>query len=130
MDARRERRRVFVVGAGPVEPSVTNDDTAVLEHHTLEVFDGIEVVAEKDPAMYQRILERYSIDADGFLMVGNSVVSDVLPVLAIGGQAAHVPYHLTWELERAEPPQTHDGSWELEHIGQVPDLVARLDAAS
>ena len=64
-----------------------------------------------------------------FLMIGNSVRSDVLPVLAVGGQAALVPYHLTWELERAEPPQSHDGYWELDDISQVPALVAGLDAA-
>ena len=59
-------------------------------------------------------------------MIGNSVRSDVLPVLEVGGQAALVPYHLTWELERAEPPQSHDGYWELDDISQVPALVAGL----
>ena len=66
------------------------------------------------------------IDAAAFLMIGNSVRSDVLPVLEVGGQAALVPYHLTWELEVAEPPHAHDGYWEIDDIGQVPALVAEL----
>jgi len=95
-----------------------------------ERFDAIDVVPEKDPDIYRRVLRRNRIDPQEFLMIGNSVRSDVLPVLAIGGQAALVPYDLTWELERAEPPKAHDGYWELDHIGQVPDLVARLDDAA
>ena len=94
-----------------------------------ERFDAIEVVAEKDPDVYRRVLRRNGIEPGEFLMIGNSVRSDVLPVLDIGGQAALVPYHLTWELERAEPPQNHDGYWELDDISQVPALVADLDPA-
>jgi putative hydrolase of the HAD superfamily len=94
-----------------------------------ERFDGIEVVAEKEPDVYRRVLQRNGIDAPGFLMIGNSVRSDVLPVLEIGGQAAHVPYHLTWELEMAEPPHAHDGYWELDDISQVPSLLAKLSSS-
>jgi putative hydrolase of the HAD superfamily len=93
-----------------------------------ERFDAIEVVAEKDSDVYRRVLHRNGIDPARFLMVGNSVRSDILPVLALGAQAAHIPYHLTWELEHAEPPQAHDGYWELEEIGQLPDLVERLSS--
>jgi putative hydrolase of the HAD superfamily len=92
-----------------------------------ERFDAIEVVAEKTPEIYQRILARHRLEIDRFLMVGNSVKSDVLPVLELGGQAAHVPYHLTWALEEAEPPHAHDGYWELEDITQLPDLITRLN---
>jgi putative hydrolase of the HAD superfamily len=91
-------------------------------------FDVIEVVAEKNPELYGRVLRRNAIDPARFLMIGNSVRSDVLPVLAVGGQAAYVPYHLTWELEVADPPHEHDGYWELDDISQVPTLVAKLDA--
>jgi putative hydrolase of the HAD superfamily len=92
-----------------------------------ERFDAIEVVAEKEPDVYRRVLRRNAIDAEQFLMIGNSVRSDVLPVLEIGGRAAHIPYHVTWELERADPPHAHDGYWELDDIMQVPALVEQLD---
>ncbi|MFN8019462.1 MAG: hypothetical protein U0P45_15270 [Acidimicrobiales bacterium] len=56
-----------------------------------------------------------------FLMVGNSVKSDVLPVLEVGGRAVHVPYHLTWEAEVAE----HDGSVpELASLRELPGWLA------
>jgi putative hydrolase of the HAD superfamily len=65
-------------------------------------FDRIEIVSEKDEATYRRLLERAEVSAADFAMIGNSLRSDILPVLAIGGQAFHVPYHLTWEHERVD----------------------------
>ena len=66
-------------------------------------------MSEKDEATYRRILDRHRIDPATFVMVGNSVRSDVLPVLAIGGRAVHVPYAVTWALEHVEPdPELHD----------------------
>ncbi|SBS37935.1 dUMP phosphatase [Marinomonas spartinae] len=66
----------------------------------VKYFDHIEVVSDKTPIAYQRILEKHKIDKQGFLMVGNSLKSDVLPVLDIGAQAIHVPYHCTWAHEQ------------------------------
>lgn len=88
--------------------------TSGLEHH----FAEIEIVLEKDPPIYRRLLERFGVEADRFLMVGNSVRSDVLPVIAIGAHAVHVPYHLTWELEHVDD---HDEDVvELSALGDLP----------
>lgn len=62
-------------------------------------FAGVEIVAEKDPASYRRVLARYGVDPTEFVMVGNSLRSDVGPVLELGGWGVHVPHALTWELE-------------------------------
>jgi putative hydrolase of the HAD superfamily len=62
-------------------------------------FDAVEIVAEKDVATYRAILERLAIAPEQFCMVGNSVRSDVLPVLELGGQAVHIPYHHLWAHE-------------------------------
>ena len=60
-------------------------------------------------------------------MVGNSLRSDVLPVVAIGGQAVHVPYHLTWQHEVADNFQIDkNGYYELEHLGQLPRILAQM----
>ncbi|GAB3757619.1 HAD family hydrolase [Spirosoma pomorum] len=59
-------------------------------------FKHMEIVSEKDPSAYQRILQRYGVQPSEFLMIGNSVKSDVLPVLEIGGWAVHVPFEITW----------------------------------
>jgi putative hydrolase of the HAD superfamily len=69
---------------------------------------GIEIVSEKDAETYRRVLDRLEVRPEGFLMVGNSVRSDVLPVLAIGGRAVHIPYeHLWWH----EHVDGHDGTF-------------------
>lgn len=62
-------------------------------------FRWVEVVADKSPVVYRGILERYGIQAERFLMVGNSLRSDILPVLEIGGHAVLVPYANTWTHE-------------------------------
>ena len=66
------------------------------------LFDRIEIVSEKDEPTYRRLLDRHGVDPADFAMVGNAVRSDVLPVLAIGGRAFHVPYHTTWAHEAVE----------------------------
>jgi putative hydrolase of the HAD superfamily len=66
-------------------------------------FHRIEIVSEKDEATYLRLLERHGVSPDEFAMIGNSLRSDVLPVIAIGGQAFHVPYAITWAHETVAP---------------------------
>jgi putative hydrolase of the HAD superfamily len=66
-----------------------------IEHH----FEHIEIVLEKDPDTYRRVLDALGVSPSRFCMIGNSVRSDVLPVMAIGGHAVHVPYHVTWDVE-------------------------------
>ncbi len=90
-----------------------------LVHH----FDRVEVVVEKDPDVYERILGEVGVAAERFCMIGNSVRSDVLPVLELGGSAIHVPYHYTWEHEAAD----HDGSVvTAESIAEVPALIRSM----
>lgn len=87
-------------------------------------FVGIEIVSNKRPETYQAILDRYDVNPEQFLMVGNSLRSDVLPILEIGGQAVYIPYHITWAHEEvtAEEENNHD-YFQLEHIGQLPSLL-------
>jgi putative hydrolase of the HAD superfamily len=72
-------------------------------------FRYVEVVSHKTPEVYAAFLERHRVDPSRFLMVGNSPRSDVLPVLAIGGWAVHVPAALSWSHEE-EPLSCRDGS--------------------
>jgi putative hydrolase of the HAD superfamily len=65
-----------------------------------ELFSGIEIVSEKDPPAYARVCGRHGVAPERLLMVGNSLRSDVAPVLELGGWAVHVPYELTWALDR------------------------------
>ena len=62
-------------------------------------------------------------------MVGNSLRSDILPVLELGARAVYIPYQTTWAHEHAEPPQAgHEGYYELAHIGLLPALIDELSA--
>lgn len=65
-----------------------------------DYFSHIEVVSEKNVETYQRLAAKHNIAPAHFLMVGNSLKSDILPVIAMGGQAVYIPYHTTWVHER------------------------------
>src|SRR5690606_38098403 len=64
-----------------------------------DLFRRIEIVSEKDTTTYARLLAEFELPAERFLMVGNSLRSDIAPVLALGGWGIHVPYHTTWAHE-------------------------------
>jgi putative hydrolase of the HAD superfamily len=89
-----------------------------------EMFDAIEIVSEKDPDTYRRVLARHGIAPERFLMVGNSVRSDILPVLEIGGQAVHVPYYITWAHEHVEPPE--NGYQRIDSMAELTGIVHEL----
>ena len=94
-------------------------------------FKAVEVVAEKDEAAYAAILRRHGIAPERFLMVGNSLKSDILPVLALGGSGVHIPYRLLWAHERvAEIPQAPGRFFELKTLRDLPEVLRAWPAAS
>lgn len=89
-------------------------------------FKGVEIVSEKNPATYASILRRHDIRPGEFLMVGNSLKSDILPVLEIGGAALHIPYRLSWELDRTdEVPSAPDRFFQADSLRQLPPMLER-----
>jgi putative hydrolase of the HAD superfamily len=82
-------------------------------------FRHVEILLEKDDHAYSSILQRHGISAERFVMVGNSIRSDILPVLRLGGHGVHVPYPLLWELEHHDPDHGHD-IVELASISELP----------
>jgi putative hydrolase of the HAD superfamily len=95
-----------------------------------DYFQVVEVVSDKTRQTYETLLAKHRIKPQHFLMVGNSLKSDILPVLALGGYAVYVPYQTTWVHEIVDsPPFEHDGYYELEHIGQLPRLVEELSSS-
>ena len=90
-------------------------------------FEVVEIVSEKSAETYAALLARHRLIPERLLMVGNSLRSDILPLLAIGAQAVHIPYHTTWVHEVVEPPSDPpSGYHELAHIAHLPDLIARV----
>jgi putative hydrolase of the HAD superfamily len=92
-----------------------------------ELFERVEVVAEKDERAYRRVLSAVGVAPPSFAMVGNSVRSDVLPVLGLGARAVHVPYPITWALEDAEPGPAAGRYEVLDDLRGLPAALARLD---
>mgnify|MGYP001122453732 CR=1 FL=1 len=87
-------------------------------------FKALEVVSEKDPSVYAEILRRHQIQPDRFLMIGNSLRSDVLPVLELGGWALHLVDHPTWSHEDDPLAESSQERFlEAEGIPQVYDCL-------
>lgn len=92
------------------------------------MFRAVEIVSDKTDAVYASILDKRRVDPEEFLMVGNSLKSDVLPVLAVGGSAVHVPYPLTWEHERTDEKPAAPGRFF--HVGHLSELPALLQLSN
>jgi putative hydrolase of the HAD superfamily len=71
-----------------------------------DLVHGVDIVSDKTSAVYSAVFSKYGHRAEACMMVGNSMKSDVLPALAAGAHGVHIPHALTWELERADPPET------------------------
>lgn len=108
--------RLVLITKGDLVHQSRKVKTSGLAHH----FEHIDVVLEKDVETYAGIIERIGVEPARFCMVGNSVRSDVLPVLALGGHAVHIPYPLLWEWEHVD----HDE--DVDELGSIADLPARL----
>jgi putative hydrolase of the HAD superfamily len=86
-----------------------------LEHF----FHHIEIMSDKKESDYLKLVKHLDIEPAAFAMIGNSVKSDVLPVLNIGGHGYHVPYHTTWAHEVAEANVNHPNFTQLKHIKEI-----------
>ena len=88
-----------------------------------DYFHHIEVMSDKTELDYEKMLGRLDCQAVDFLMIGNSLKSDVLPVLNIGGHAIHIPYHTTWEYEQIDFEVEHENFRAFEKITEVLQLL-------
>jgi putative hydrolase of the HAD superfamily len=91
-----------------------------------DLFHGVEIVSNKTAPVYAQIFARHGSTAAQAMMVGNSLKSDVIPVIEAGGWGVHVPHGLTWALEHADPPTGHPRFHSLPDLGGLPDLVAGM----
>lgn len=89
-----------------------------------ELFHAVEIVSEKDEATYARLLARHGDGAARAAMVGNSVRSDILPMLAAGGHAVHIPYPSTWSHEMAAVPADHPRYHAVAAMGELVGLLS------
>ena len=88
-------------------------------------FHHIEVMSDKTELDYQKMLGRLEVQPDNFVMIGNSLKSDVLPVLNLNGHAIHIPYHTTWAYERIDYTIEHPNFNTIEKITEVLPFLIR-----
>ena len=91
-----------------------------------DLFDGVEVVSDKSRATYAAILLRHRSRPERTAMVGNSLRSDVIPMIEAGGWGIHVPHELTWSYEQADAPFGHPRFRHVATLGELGPLLDRL----
>ena len=106
-----------------------HQEAKIAQSGLADLFHRIEVVSEKDPATYARVLRELDVDPPRFAMIGNSLRSDIAPVLELGGWGIHMPYHVTWAHEEEH---ALDGSearlLATDSAAQWPQALARIEA--
>lgn len=111
--------RVIMVTKG----DLLDQERKLNKSNIAKYFHHIEIVSDKKESDYIKLLERLSITPEHFLMVGNSLRSDVLPVINIGGYGVHVPHQMTWAHEKTEMEERPDRFWKIEHISELREIL-------
>lgn len=108
-----------------------HQEKKVAESGLAALFRRIEIVSEKDLATYRRLLDEFGIAAHEFAMVGNSLRSDIEPVLRLGGVGVHMPYHVTWAHEEEHGLDASDAPRlrSVSEAAQIPAALTELDDA-
>jgi putative hydrolase of the HAD superfamily len=109
-----------------------HQEAKVRESGLADLFHRIEIVSEKDAGTYARVLGEFGLAPRQFAMVGNSLRSDIAPVLALGGWGVHMPYHVTWvhETHAALPEGAAARLREAAAPADLPAAVASLASAA
>ncbi len=89
----------------------------------MKYFSHIEVLSDKKEHNYERLIKFLNIDASEFLMIGNSLKSDVLPIVAVGAQAIHIPFHTTWIHEQISKEEENDSYHTISSLKELPILL-------
>ncbi len=103
-----------------------HQERKVLASGLAHYFEGIEIVSDKKPATYEKICKRYGGHASTTLMAGNSIRSDVLPMIEAGGYGCYVPFSILWDHEHEVVPQNTPRYFEVEDLSGVPEVARRL----
>ena len=103
-----------------------DQETKIARSGLAEYFTGVEIVSDKNSETYKKILSRHEITASRFIMIGNSMRSDIVPIVQIGGQAVHIPYYSTWDHEQKHPYIDPKNFKQLKHIGLLPELIEEI----
>jgi putative hydrolase of the HAD superfamily len=93
-----------------------------------DLFSGVEILSDKTVDSYRSLLKRRGIKPDEFVMVGNSLRSDIVPVVALGAKGVHIPYHVTWGHEQVPDDSLPSEGWyRLGNIRELGGLLSAID---
>jgi len=103
-----------------------HQERKVLASGLAHYFEGVEIVSDKKPATYKKICTRYGGAVSRTLMAGNSIRSDVLPMIEAGGHGVYVPFEITWEHEHEDVPVETPRYYEVKDLRGVVDVARRI----
>ena len=115
--------RLLLITKGDLKDQERKLEKSGLRTH----FAHIEIVSEKDVMTYGKILRRYDVHPERFVMVGNSVKSDILPVIELGGAGVHIPYALMWGGGKVDAAPAENGRFhQLKSVRELPSLLGEI----
>ena len=119
------RHRVVLITKG----DLFHQEYKVARSGLADIFHRIEIVSEKDTAAYTRLFAELAVSPDRFAMVGNSLKSDIAPVVALGGWGVYMPYHSTWAHELVADFAMGERVTEVANATHIPEAIARMHDA-
>ncbi|WP_407494528.1 HAD family hydrolase [Pseudooceanicola sp. MF1-13] len=114
-----DRYRVILVTKG----DLLDQERKLAQSGLGDLFDAVEIVSDKTTPVYQDIFDRHAEGPQRGMMVGNSMKSDVVPMIDAGGWGVFVPGQLTWALEHAEAPEDHPKFYQINDLSGLTDIL-------
>jgi putative hydrolase of the HAD superfamily len=115
----RKKFRLVVATKGDLIDQERKLKKSGLSHY----FHHIEIMSDKKEADFKKLIRHLDIPSEEFMMIGNSLKSDILPVLNLGGHGIHIPYHVTWEHEVIEANTDHPNFRKAQSISELVPLL-------
>lgn len=103
-----------------------HQERKVLASGLAHYFEGVEIVSDKNPETFQKICKRHGGAVERTLMAGNSIRSDVLPMIKAGGYGVYVPFNILWDHEHEEVPKGTSRFFEVDNLSGVVEIVNTL----
>ena len=100
-----------------------DQERKLIKSGLIDYFHHVEIVSDKKETQYKKLVKHLDIEPKAFLMIGNSLKSDVIPVLAMGGYAFHIPFHTTWTHEQVDEEINHSKFKVLTSAKELLDIL-------
>lgn len=100
-----------------------DQERKLIKSGLIDYFHHVEIVSDKKETQYKKLVKHLDIEPQEFLMIGNSLKSDVIPVLAMGGYAFHIPFHTTWSHEQVDDEINHSKFRALNSAKELLDIL-------